>query len=85
MYVISLRLVHWTNQWQMSSNSQGYPELAALLQDVLAEEEAQNQPVCYFQKAGILMCTWRPPTVPSSEEWEVSYQIVVPQTADLIY
>jgi len=24
------------------------------------------------------MCKWRPPTIPSNEEWKVSYQIVVP-------
>jgi len=63
---------------QLIKDQQFDPELAALLQDALTEEEAQDQPLCYFQKAWILMCKWRPTTVPSSEEWKVSYQIVIP-------
>ena len=63
---------------QLIKDQQSDPELAALIQDALTEEEARDQPVCYFQKAGILMRKWRPPMVPSSEKWKVSYQIVVP-------
>lgn len=63
---------------QLIKDQQSDPELAALSLDALTEEEAQDQPVCYFKKAGILMRKWRPPTVPSDEEWNVVFQIVVP-------
>ena len=63
---------------QLIKDQQSDPELGALIQDALTEEEAQDQPVYYFQKVGILMRKWRSPTVPSNEEWQVSYQIVVP-------
>jgi len=39
----------------------------------------RDSPVSYLMKDGVLMRKWRSPTVPSSDEWETIYQIVVPQ------
>jgi len=63
---------------QLIEDQQSDPELATFIENAFTEEEAQNQPICYFLKSGILMRKWRPPTIPSNEEWKVSYQIVVP-------
>ena len=43
-----------------------------------SEQEARDNPVCYFSKDGVLMRKWRPPHVPSTNQWEITYQIVVP-------
>ena len=52
--------------------------LAGLIQRAFGEEEARTLPVCFFMKSGVLMRKWRPPDVPSDNEWKVLYQIVVP-------
>ena len=55
------------------------PELRPLLQDALCELEAAKVPTCFYMRSGVLMHKWRPPTVSSDEEWQVSHQIVVPK------
>ena len=46
----------------------------------MSENEASQNPTCYFTKNGVLMKKWRPPDVPAKDEWAVKYQIVVPKT-----
>ena len=44
----------------------------------MSEKEAVTIPSCYFLKEGMLMRKWRTPEVPTSDEWKVVYQIVLP-------
>ena len=55
------------------------PAIQQLFQHALDEQEISTVPRCYFLKHGVLMRKWRSPTVPASEEWNVVYQIVIPQ------
>ena len=55
------------------------PELSPLCDKALTEEEAEQVPVCYFRKSGVLMRKWRPPDVSPEEDWKVVTQIVVPK------
>ena len=72
-------------QEQLIKDQQFDPELAALLQDALTEDEAQDQPVCYFQKAWILMCKWRPIQCHQVKSGRCRTRLWFPQTAELIY
>ena len=63
---------------QLIKDQQVDPELSIIAQHAFSEEEAANHPVCYFLKADVLMHKWRPPDVPATADWKVTYQIVVP-------
>ena len=63
----------------MISEQENDPELAPLLQLVLPPEELDKVPVGYFVRNGVLMQKWRPPNIPTSEEWLIIHQIVVPK------
>ena len=54
------------------------PVLTPIISRALSEEEAQNVPVCYYMKSGILLRKWRPPHVSRDFEWEIYQQIVIP-------
>ena len=54
-------------------------EMGNLYQHALDEADISTVPRCYFLKQGVLMRKWRPPTIPASQEWNVIYQIVIPQ------
>ena len=64
---------------QLIQGQQTDPELVALSQISITEEEAQDYPVYYFKITGVLMCKWRPPSAPAADDWRVVYQIVVPK------
>ena len=53
-------------------------EISCLAESAFSEEEAANNPKCYYKKYGVLMRKWRPPDAPANEEWGVVHQIVVP-------
>ena len=55
------------------------PDLAPLFQLTLPKEELDKVATGYYVNNGILMRKWRPPKVPSNEEWSVLEQIVVPK------
>jgi len=55
------------------------PEIQQHCHYALGEHKVDTIPRGYFIKDGVLMRKWRPPTVPASHEWNVIYQIVVPQ------
>ena len=55
------------------------PEISPLFQRAVNENEVSQNPVCFFTKNGVLMRKWRPPDVPTDDEWAVKYQIVVPK------
>lgn len=54
--------------------------LLLFVRNISENEEASQNPTCYFTKNGVLMKKWRPPDVPAKDEWAVKYQIVVPKT-----
>ena len=64
---------------QLIRDQQVDPELVALSQTYITEEEVQDYLVCYCKRTGILMCKWRPQSVPAVDDWKVVYQIVVPK------
>ena len=53
------------------------PEVSPIFQRSVSE--VSQNPTCYFTKNGVLMKTWRPPHVPTEEEWAVQYQMTVPK------
>ena len=66
---------------QFIKDRQADQELSVIVQCAGSEQEARDYPVCYFIKNGVLMRKWRPPQVPSTQEWEITYQIVVPKNS----
>ena len=64
---------------QLIKDQQADQDLSIIAQRAGSEQEARDYPVCYFMKNGVLMRKWRPPHVPSTQEWEITYQIVVPK------
>ncbi|XP_071824592.1 uncharacterized protein [Apostichopus japonicus] len=55
------------------------PELKDLGQRALTLQEAEEVPVCFYKRNGVLMRKWRPPDAPATDEWQVIHQIVVPK------
>ena len=55
-------------------------EVSPIFSRSVGESEVSQSPSCYFTKNGVLMKTWRPPHVPTEEEWAVQYQMIVPKT-----
>ena len=47
---------------QLIQDQQVDPELVILSQEAITEEEAQDNPVCYFKRDGVLIRKWRPPS-----------------------
>ena len=64
---------------QLIKDQQADQELSVIVQHAGSEQEARDYPICYFMKNGVLMRKWRPPHVPSTQEWEITYEIVVPK------
>ena len=64
---------------QLIQDKQADPELVAFSREAITEEEAQDNPVCYFKRDGVLMRKWRPLSAPAIYDWKVVYQIVVPR------
>ena len=64
---------------QLIRDQQADAQISTLAQEALTEEEAQGNTVCYFKKSGVLMRKWRPLNAPATDEWKVTYQIVVPR------
>ena len=56
------------------------PEVSPIFSRSVSESEVSQNPTCYFTKNGVLMKTWRPPHVPTEEEWAVQYQLILPKT-----
>jgi len=42
------------------------------------DKESTVESNCYLWKEGALKRKWRSPVIPSSDEWKVLYQIVLP-------
>ena len=55
------------------------PQIATLFPLAVDSDEISETPVCYFLKNKILMRKWRPPDLPSDDDYAVAYQIVVPE------
>ena len=54
------------------------PEVSALRTRMLTLKEANQHPVCFYEKNGLLMRKWRPRDVPEDAEWHTVHQIVIP-------
>ena len=63
---------------QLVEHQKSDPKLSPLLQEAFCESEAAKVPICYYMKSGVLTRKWRPPTIATNEEWQVSHQIVAP-------
>ncbi|XP_072180884.1 uncharacterized protein [Diadema setosum] len=55
------------------------PQLVALCDSALAEEEALSERTCYYVKGDVLMRKWMPVDSSSDEEWREVHQIVIPR------
>jgi len=53
--------------------------LSQLAKKDVSEQEITKHAHCYYSKSGVLMRKWRPPDVPTTEEWEVVNKIVLPK------
>ena len=56
------------------------PEVSPIFSRSVSESEVSQNPTCYFTKNGVPMKMWRPPDIPTEEEWAVQYQMIVPKT-----
>ena len=65
---------------QLITEQHGDLEVSPIFSRSVSESEVSQNPTCYFTKNGVLMKTWRPPHVPTEEEWAVQYQLIVPKT-----
>ena len=65
---------------QLITEQHGDPEVSSVFSRSISESEVSQNPTCYFTKNGVLMKTWRPPHVPTEEEWAVQYQMIVAKT-----
>jgi len=55
------------------------PDLKDILERSLTLQEAEDIPVCFYRRNGVLMRKWRPLDAPASDEWQIVHQIVVPK------
>ena len=67
------------NRAKLIKEQEKDPELAPLFQLTLPKEELDKVATGYYVNNGILMRKWKPPKVPSNEEWSVVEQILVPK------
>ena len=65
---------------QLIAEQHGDPEVSPIFSRCVSESEVSQSPTCYFTKNGMPMKMWRPPDVPTEEEWAVQYQMIVPKT-----
>ena len=65
---------------QLITEQNGDPEVSPILSRRVSESEVSQNPTCYFTKNGVPMKMWRPPDIPTEEEWAVQYQMIVPKT-----
>ena len=56
------------------------PEVSPIFSRSVSESEVFQNPTCYFTKNAVPMKMWRPPDVPTEEEWAVQYQMIIPKT-----
>ena len=63
---------------QLIQDQQADPELVILSQEAITEEEAQDNPVCYFKRDGVLIRKWRPLSAPAIDDWKVVSQPKTP-------
>ena len=66
---------------QLITEQHGDPEVSPIFSRSVSESEVSQNPTCYFTKNGVPMKMWRPPAVPTEEEWAVQYQMIVLTTA----
>ena len=59
-------------------------EVPLIFSRSVSETQVSYNPTCYFTKNGVLMKMWRPPDVPTEEEWALHYQMIVPKTYSLL-
>ena len=55
-------------------------EVPLIFSRSVSESQVSHNPTCYFTKNGVLMKMWRPPDVPTEEDWALQYQMIVPTT-----
>ena len=55
-------------------------EVPLIFSRSVSETQVSHNLTCYFTKNGVLMKMWRPPDVPTEEEWALHYQMIVPKT-----
>ena len=67
------------SQSKLISEQENDAELSPLFKLVLPPVELDKVPVGYYVRNGVFMRKWRPPNVPTSEEWSVVHQIVMPK------
>ena len=83
-YKYFLRKVQWnrSKRCQLLNSLQNNTKTrkSPIFSRSVSESEVSQNPTCYFTKNGVLMKTWRPPHVPTEEEWAVQYQMIVPKT-----
>ena len=65
---------------QLITEEHGDPEVSPIFSRSVSESEVSQNPTCYFMKNVMPMKMWRPPDVPTEEEWAVQYQMIVPKT-----
>ena len=65
---------------QLIAEQHGDPEVSPIFSRSVSESEVSQNPTCYSTKNGVPMKMWRPPDVPTEEEWAVQYQMIVPMT-----
>ena len=65
---------------EMIAEQQKDPEISKLFSMAVDYDEVSQNPVCYYEKHGVLMRKWRPPDVNSDEDWAIRHQIVVPKS-----
>ena len=65
---------------QLIAEQHGDPEVSPIFSRCVSESEVSQSPTYYFMKNGMPIKMWRPPDVPTEEEWAVQYQKIVPKT-----
>ena len=65
---------------QLITEQHGDPEVSPIFSRSVSESEVSQNPTCCFTKNGVAMKMWRPPDIPTEEEWAVQYQMIVPKT-----
>ncbi|RMX51623.1 hypothetical protein pdam_00025427 [Pocillopora damicornis] len=56
---------------QLIAEQHGDPEVSPIFSRCVSESEVSQSPTCYFMKNGMPIKMWRPPDVPTEEEWAV--------------
>ena len=64
---------------KLVSEQENDPDLMDIFDRSLTLQEAEDVPVCFYRRNGVLMRKWRPPDAPANDEWQIVHQIVVPR------